>query len=428
MSMAAGMSHMVLVAVVLSWGAAPDAAAAEPKNKKLKVEPVLAADPQVTRILASLGDNTAAMLPPIKTTGDFNAVAKSYNMQKTGPVGRDYCNKMVWAPDRKRALFCGGNHGAPHRLNDAWEYDLASNTWVLLFAPDPNRDVNCAAIKEYQVKGRDGKAKTYKVLATKRGGPFDPCHTWWGLTYDPDMKAMLWMDAVTWMRKAAWKKLGVSAKALAPGPDLWAFYPYEKKWRRVITEKPYPGMMQGGAMEYIPEMKSSVWYGNQWNWSGMWLYDYKTNTWKDLKPNGKSRLYATTKDFPGAELVTAYDSGNKAIVAQLRNTTYHYALSTNKWSKALEKPKGSTEVPYGSDVASLFGYDPVGKVCLLFERKPRALWAYYLADKKWTKLSPKGPPAPGGRSIGYFDPARNVFVVNSSSKTWVYRYKRAGKK
>ena len=47
-------------------------------GKKLKVEPVLAPDPRVTRILASLGDNSAAMLPPIRTAGDFNAVAKSY--------------------------------------------------------------------------------------------------------------------------------------------------------------------------------------------------------------------------------------------------------------------------------------------------------------------------------------------------------------
>ena len=261
---------LMLVAIAVAAVAAGGEAG---EGEALKVEPVLAPDPQVTRILASLGDNSAAMLPPIRTAGDFNAVARKYQMQKTGPVGRDFSNKMVWAPDRKRALFCGGNHGSPHRLNDAWEYDLPSNTWVLLFAPDPNKDVNCAAVKEYKVTGRDGCEKTYKVLATERGGPFDPAHTWWGLTYDPGMKAMLWMDPVSLLRPKAMSQLGLKKvgrepdwmahyEGGAPGPALWAFYPYEKRWRRVITEKPYPGMMQGGSLEYIPEMKGSLWYGN----------------------------------------------------------------------------------------------------------------------------------------------------------------------
>jgi hypothetical protein len=27
--------------------------------------------------------------------------------------------------------------------------------------------------------------------------------------------------------------------------------------------------------------------------------------------------------------------------------------------------------------------------------------------------------------MGYYDPERNVFVVNAGSKTWVYRHKKA---
>jgi hypothetical protein len=47
---------------------------------------------------------------------------------------------MVWAPERKRALYCGANHGVPHRLNDVWEFDLPSLSWVMLYAPDLPRD------------------------------------------------------------------------------------------------------------------------------------------------------------------------------------------------------------------------------------------------------------------------------------------------
>ncbi len=387
-----------------------------------KVEPVLPADPKVTGILNGLGENSSALLSPIKTAGEFNDVARSYNMQKSGPVSRDYCNKMVWAPDRKRALYCGANHGAPHRLNDAWEYDLPSNTWVLLFAPDANRDVSQAAIKEYEVKLADGKVAKYKVLCTRRGGPFDPCHTWWGLTYDPGMKAMLWMNTVSFLRRDALRKLGVSAKDLAPGPPLWAFYPYEKKWRRVITGKPFPGAMQGGSMEHVPELGGSVWYGNQWNWSGMWVYQYRTNSWKDLKPNGISRPYGN-KAFPSSEPVTCYDSENKAIVAQRSRTTYHYDVAANKWGVALSKPKESSEVPDGLDHKSILAYDSAGKVCVLLTGKQ--LWTYKTAEKKWTKVTPKGPGPVGGRFMGYYDPERNVFVVNAGSKTWVYRHKKA---
>lgn len=35
----------------------------------------------------------------------------------------------------KRALRCGGPYYNPK--NDVWEYDLAANSWVLLYAPDP---------------------------------------------------------------------------------------------------------------------------------------------------------------------------------------------------------------------------------------------------------------------------------------------------
>ena len=391
-------------------------------QKALKVEPVLSVDPKVTGILKGLGDGCSALLPPIKTAGDFNDVARSYNMQKSGPKRRDYCNKMVWAPYRKRALYCGGNHGAPHRLNDAWEYDLPSNTWVLLFAPDPNKDVNRAVVKEYRADLADGKVAKYKVLATKRGGPFDPCHTWWGLTYDPGMKAMLWMDTVCFLQGAACRKLGVSPQELAPGPNLWAFYPYEKMWRRVITGKPFPGATQGGAMEYVPDLKGSVWYGNGWRWSGMWKYDYKTNSWSDLKPNGISRPYGN-KGFPGAELVTAYDSASKVLVAQRGKTTYHYELAANSWKVALSKPKESTEVPSAHDASSIFAYDSVGKVCVLLTGKQ--FWTYNLVDNKWTKVSPKGPDPLGRSTMGYYDPERNVFVVNAGSHTWVYRHRRA---
>src|SRR5262245_41005414 len=86
-----------------------------------KIEPTLAPDPEVTKILDGLGDNSLAVLPPTKVTGEFNDLARLFQLDKRGPMGRDFTIKMVWAPERRRALFCGANHGSPHRLNDCWE-------------------------------------------------------------------------------------------------------------------------------------------------------------------------------------------------------------------------------------------------------------------------------------------------------------------
>ena len=58
------------------------------------------------------------------------------------------------------------------------------------------------------------------------------------------------------------------------------------------------------------------------------------------------------------------------------------------------------------------------------------MWAYDAAEKKWTRLEPKGPPPPSvrrPRKLCYFDPVHNVFVFNQGTATWVYRYKAAEK-
>jgi len=106
-------------------------------------------------------------------------------------------------PDRKRAFFCGANHGSPHRFNDAWEYDLASNTWVLLYTPDYN---DRGPITDYDKKTL---VLDKGWLRTKKGGPAHPAHTWWGLTYDPKMRAALWY--------CAWPSYRLQAKLDAIG-------------------------------------------------------------------------------------------------------------------------------------------------------------------------------------------------------------------
>lgn len=388
-----------------------------------KIQPVLKPDPAVEKILASLGDNTAALLPPGTVVGEFGPFAKEFGLDKNGPWGRDFTIKMAWMPDRQRAFFCGANHGSPHRLNDAWEYDLASNTWVLLYDPDYNDGNRLKNLPAAGVTLKDG------ILVTAKGGPVHVAHTWWGLTYDPQLKAAVWM--CVWPGYGMPEKLAhvkADASQLYKGPPLWAFFPAEKKWQPILSKEPYPKSVGlAGSLEYIPELGGSLWYQRD---AGTWLFDSKTNGWKNLKPNMNGLSAIGT-----IENVMCYDAKNKVLIAHRGNDegedkrfvdkrTYHYDVAANSWTKVVENKDG----PVGHDARTLFYYDPVGEVGLLFERGRRKIWAYSVKEKKWTELTPKGAAIPDWRrAIGYFDPARNVFVVNQGKETWVYRYRRANR-
>ena len=151
------------------------------------IEPKLESNAANVDKIKALKSNEACLLTKptiIEIMGDFE---KGWHyMKEFGPEGRDYSLKMVWMSDRKRAFFCGANHQSPHRFNDAWEYDLASNTWVCLYNPDYNDVLPLPAYAKDTLVVKDG------WLRTKNGGPGHPAHTWSGITYDPNQKAIVW--------------------------------------------------------------------------------------------------------------------------------------------------------------------------------------------------------------------------------------------
>ncbi len=408
---------VALAACVLLFGV-PAAAEEAPA-----VEPALEPDPAVMERLDGLGERSAVVLPPINTVGEWNEVTRRFRMEQTGPQGRDYCIKAVWMPDRERAFFCGANHGSPHRLNDAWEYDLPSNTWVLLFAPDPNNARGVMEVKTFTYKGADGEEKETAFVQTERGGPTHYGHTWWGLAYDPEMRAALWMNVAIGGSAHAYvrEQVGEDGEAYS-GPALWAFYPYERRWAPVLTDPPRPRTIYAGAMEYVPEHGGAFWYMAQWNGQGMWVYQHESNTWRDLKPNDGANLYHNT-ETPRAEAVMAYDEANKVVVAVFGKNTYHYDVEANTWSRVIAGEDDDDSLPSGHDARTPFGYDPAAGVCLLYSAQtPDHMWSYSVTERAWTKHEVDGPAGPSRRLIGYHDPARNVFVVNAGATTWCYRH------
>ncbi len=403
-------------------------------GEKQRIEPALEADPSVLKIVDGLGDQQSAWLPAKKTYGTFNADQKKWGHDKTGPRPRNYCLKWVWAADRKRALFCGGNAGVPHKLNDVWEYDLASNTWVLLWEPDP--DTN-----RVRHMKKPGEAKAYlekfvKVdeksgeIMTKRGAPFDPVHTWWGLTYDPELHALLWVMGNHHLHN----------KYLELNPDqkknyklggfhkmrLWAYYPHRHKWE-FIQAPTELRKSPAAIMDYIPQMRGSFYYTQSHLQCG-W-FDSASKSWKNAKRIAKSRDAFNQQDqLPVREAVSAYDSKNGILVVHhggnahrgktIPKRTYHFDVNSGKWKKVLQ----STEGPIGFDAKGPITYDSVGEMCFI---NHEGLWAYSATDLKWIKITPNGPGAPNGMAC--YNPEHNVLMVDSGGpKIWIYRHKARG--
>jgi len=375
-----------------------------------KVLPELDVDAKAAAIIESLDDHTGAMLPPARIVGEFGPIAKALGLDRHGPQGRDFTIKMAWAPDRERAFFCGANHGAPHKLNDVWEYDLAANAWICQWDPDYNNRGG------WDEKG-NSKTTFNKdgIRVTEKGAPVARSHTWWGLTYDPVRRAMLWMSRPEYKDKDEGENKG--------WPALFAFRPYEAKWHlRKIPIDRGGFHVPGQALEYIPELHGAIWWANRGGRGNMYLLPSQTNTCVKLETKGDKGTYPS-----GYDAIMAYDSEHRVIATRggrgSYQATFHFDVDSLTWTRIGVE----TNVPSAHDKRTLFGYDPVGRVCLMADLVSDTLWSYSVEDRTWKQLPVKGEAQPNWpNTAGYFDPARNVFVLVSRRKVWVYRNKRNG--
>lgn len=386
---------------------------------RLSAEPALTPKSTIVERLAGLKANQAVTLGKADVVGDFNDTARKYELHRTGPKGRDFTIKMCWAPDRKRVLFCGANHAVPHRINDVWEFDLPSLTWSMLYAPDLPRGYADLGKDTSDVEFRDG------IFITKRGGPGIIAHTWWGLTYDPRHKVLLFMNTWVTERKKAALALGGDPKELYDGPPLWAFFPATATWKPFRTPKPYPIAIFGGMLEYIPELGGSIWHVNNWQMRGTWLHKYEPDAWIDLKANGGGKAFEA--ESPEPEQIGYYDPKRKILVVHRHFTTHHYDVKANAWTKVLTGSKDDGKTPHGHDARSVFYHDPVSGHGLLVQFETNTVWAYTPDQPAWIKLDPQGDLMPtGGKRLAYVDPISNAVVVLDGTTVWAYRYRMAG--
>ncbi len=381
------------------------------------VQPVLPANKEAMAKIQSLGANEAARIGRAAVKGEFNEVAKRFELPRTGPRGRDYSIKMVWASERQRVLFCGANHAVPHRLNDVWEFDLGALCWAMLYAPDNARDYLGLGKDFSDVEFKDG------IFITKRGGPGIIGHTWWGLTYDPEQRAMLFLNTWVTEQKKAAQQLGGDPAQLYAGPPLWAFSPATRTWKMLKTAPPSPRSIFGGMLEYVPDLRGTIWHANNWQMHGTWLYDAKTNGWRDLKSNDAGPAFEREAAEP--EQVGYYDPVRRLIIAHRHKSTHHFDPLKNAWRRTVNADKDSDAVPWGHDAFSPMYYDKASGHGLLVEFKTHALWSYDPDHARWTRLRPTGDPMPeGGKRLAYADPVHNALVILEDTTVWAYRYRK----
>ena len=399
--MGAGPGLLVLSVIVTLCGTAAAAAAALP----------------VADALEALKPNQAVLLGKARVAGDINDVARRFRLDVTGPQARDFCVKMAWAQDRKRALFLGANHGSPHRLNDVWEFDLARLTWTLLYAPDIPRDNGSPVGGDFRdVRFRRG------VLMTERGGPAIVGHTWWGIAYDDANARLLFMNTWPANHDKVVAALGGDPALRYRGAPLWSFRPAGAEWEPIITQSASPRAPVGGMLEYVKDLGGVIWHSNHWQMQATWLYRSADNVWVKIADASTQADFRTAS--PLQEQVGYFDPKRKILVAHRAGRSSHFDIATRQWRIVADVPEDSGAAPSGHDARSPFYYDPKTGHGLLVDFRSHTLWAYDPDKHAWTRLDPGGDPMPkGNRRVAYLDPERNVLVVIDNTEVWAYRYR-----
>lgn len=422
-------------------------------------------DPAVIEQLNSLRPGEAMFLPAPKAWGEGKDLGSHPKWPRTGPVHRDYSNRLIYVPDRRTAFYCGGGH-AHRRYNDAWEYHLGGNTWVRLLPADGGdqgkiksgwfvcqkliRDPHAKLTAKEQealenirqwfkdhVTIKDGYIQTKTT-----GAGFMTSHNWEGVTYDPNVKQIL--HAAGHAKPDDWQcyflllgqhtpdnfheELARFVQTLRPATSqMWVFDFHKNRWLPAYHDGEYVATRGGGSfMKYIPDLKRSIYYQAHGRDPKMMFYDGAVKRWSRVEPNGDASLRQLIHEdelAPRQEQQVAYSSRHRKLVAVIGRATHVYDIDANAWSRL----PGDRSLE-AHDARTIFAYDSNSDTFLLAKagraKGEGALFAMSLTDGKWREIQPKGP-LPYARwspGQGFYHPEHNVLVCHLPGRVWVYRH------
>ena len=436
-------------------------------------------DPAIVAMITALKPGEATVLPAVRVLGVSDALKSRF---LRGPVLRDFSNRMVWAPDRLTAIYAGGNHCAPHRFNDVWEFHLPSNTWQPLF--EPTGGDHCSIVKlmasvletfdwtagwtppaekkDDAVRLRAwlddvGLSMALGVIHLSRpfNAPFNPSHTWETLVYDPIHRRMLWPlrpSSSQWggpsdlsKRLMGWAH-GLSAEDVEKrfdrrNTEMWFFDPKDRTWnvyRAPEGETEVATFVDSGtAVVSLLDGRfvsfSTVTSGTQSQNAfsagpQMRLWDARSDKWSKIGA-GFFEAYKA-KRAPRSESHILYSPTLDALVSAGRDingapASFLFSMSSDKWESRSAPPivahDSQSNFVYADDIDRFILVNPV--------RSQDSVYIYSAANDTWNTDVFTGPSLlansnkTGLAGMAYYDPNYRVFVLHQRSRSavWVYR-------
>ena len=120
-------------------------------------------DPEIVAQLQSLPKGDSTLLPPLEIIAARRTLkdVRGREVYEYGAGVRHRCRRMVYAPSRKSALYCGSWHKR-FAVNDVWEYHLGANTWRILSESDGGNHLHPTYARAAARYGRSPEKNTAK--------------------------------------------------------------------------------------------------------------------------------------------------------------------------------------------------------------------------------------------------------------------------
>jgi hypothetical protein len=348
--------------------------------------------------------------------------------------GRAWTARMPLAPELRGAfLFGEGVHGYTkpdgHYMDDLWFYDINGHRWICCYPGADTRTLHLHINVDGFEATEDGEPLPVASMA----------HGYEMTTYDTDRKRFMSMPNPHGYEKRALPQRQTWFREPPPDASPWLFDSATARWNRLRTGTPAPPSSFGDTFLYLPTRGQAFFTHRS---ADVWLYDVRGNRWRHVPARGPKPPF-------GIDATACYDSrrqriylggGSYPVAPAGSNALWIYDLKTETWIDP--KPQGTpgqglTSYPTKN---ALLLYDSASDVVLL------VVHSFFDSDPAWTGIYLYDPSANawGSETMaipeklsrnnkpknGFYDPALNAVFIHTAgdsqddSDVWVYRYKR----